>query len=297
MKRRDMILSTVGLAGSMLPYIGKSAEPCPPPLVAADGGAAVSTICPTVAARSYSTNFPASRIPSRKVVCGRTEARLESTGRTSGRPPAWLSHPTLRQVTTIAWRIFPASRRITPLRPGCIGCRDTCRRAVTNASSCSAFKFLREARAATSPCCVRFGAANSSVERAAVIVHSAQHNRSRNDQCHGGRCHSSDDHRQRDLRVSEWRAGRERIRFHLVGWKSGNGVLRSPRHGCGAAELLLEQFLCDELVTSGSTRCHPCRGRQSAISRVPANFRLPQDSLQIRAQLSAENSSVPDHLP
>ena len=58
MKRRDLILSTVGLAGSMFPLLGRSAEPCPPPLVAADGGAAVSTACPTVAGRTYSTNFP-----------------------------------------------------------------------------------------------------------------------------------------------------------------------------------------------------------------------------------------------
>ena len=53
MKRRDLILGSTGL---LLPLIGRSANPCPPP-VSVIGGKSVATPCPVPRA-TYTTNFP-----------------------------------------------------------------------------------------------------------------------------------------------------------------------------------------------------------------------------------------------
>jgi len=63
MKRRDLILASAGLAGGLIPGLGRGAEPCPPPQVGVGGGTTASTACPTTASRTYTTNFPGSEYP------------------------------------------------------------------------------------------------------------------------------------------------------------------------------------------------------------------------------------------
>jgi hypothetical protein len=59
MKRRDLIL---GSAGLLVPVIGRSAIPCPPPLVSVGGGTSAATTCPA-SQTTYSTSFPATENP------------------------------------------------------------------------------------------------------------------------------------------------------------------------------------------------------------------------------------------
>jgi hypothetical protein len=63
MKRRDLILASAGLAGTLIPGFGRAAEPCPPPLVGVDGGSSASTTCPTSTGSAYSTNFTGTENP------------------------------------------------------------------------------------------------------------------------------------------------------------------------------------------------------------------------------------------
>jgi hypothetical protein len=61
MKRRDLILAS---AGMLVPALGRSAQPCPPPQVSVSGGSTASTPCGTnVSGQSYSTNFAGTENP------------------------------------------------------------------------------------------------------------------------------------------------------------------------------------------------------------------------------------------
>jgi len=58
MKRRDLILASASVAGSMFAGLGRAAQPCPPPQVSVAGGSTASTTCVTSPpGGSYSTNF------------------------------------------------------------------------------------------------------------------------------------------------------------------------------------------------------------------------------------------------
>lgn len=61
MKRRDLILASAGTAGLLLPRMGMSATPCPPPQVSV-GSSSASTSCGT-SAGSFSTNFSGTENP------------------------------------------------------------------------------------------------------------------------------------------------------------------------------------------------------------------------------------------
>lgn len=64
MKRRDFILSSAGLAGSMMPVLGRAASPCPPPGFSVNGGPTTTTTCPSGGGSgSYSTNFDTTEFP------------------------------------------------------------------------------------------------------------------------------------------------------------------------------------------------------------------------------------------
>ena len=63
MRRRDLILGSAGLAGGLIPGLGRAAEPCPPPLVSVGGGTSASTACPSASPGSYVTNFGATENP------------------------------------------------------------------------------------------------------------------------------------------------------------------------------------------------------------------------------------------
>ena len=60
MKRRDLILAS---AGFLLPALGRSAQPCPPPLVSVSGGGSATTNCPIISGSSYSTGFDLTESP------------------------------------------------------------------------------------------------------------------------------------------------------------------------------------------------------------------------------------------
>lgn len=60
MKRRDLILAS---AGVLVPALGRSAQPCPPPLVSASGGGSAATSCPAAPSRNYFTSFGATENP------------------------------------------------------------------------------------------------------------------------------------------------------------------------------------------------------------------------------------------
>jgi hypothetical protein len=63
MKRRDFVLASASLAGSMATGLGRAAQPCPPPQVALSGGTSATTTCATVSGGSYSTNFSSTENP------------------------------------------------------------------------------------------------------------------------------------------------------------------------------------------------------------------------------------------
>jgi hypothetical protein len=63
MKRRDLILASAGLAGTMIPALGRAAQPCPPPQVSVSGGTSAATACPSSAAKQFTTNFPTNENP------------------------------------------------------------------------------------------------------------------------------------------------------------------------------------------------------------------------------------------
>lgn len=56
LNRRDLLLSTAGMAGLTLARPAIAAKPCPPPRISVAGGSAASTRC-GAGAQSYSTNF------------------------------------------------------------------------------------------------------------------------------------------------------------------------------------------------------------------------------------------------
>jgi hypothetical protein len=56
MKRTDLVLALAVVTGIMIPGVGRSAQPCPPPYVSVDGGTSSTTDCPVGA--SYATSFP-----------------------------------------------------------------------------------------------------------------------------------------------------------------------------------------------------------------------------------------------
>ena len=56
-KRRDFILGSASMAGTLFPGLAWAAEPCPPPRVSLSGGTSVATACEMTAGRRYSTNF------------------------------------------------------------------------------------------------------------------------------------------------------------------------------------------------------------------------------------------------
>jgi len=60
MKRRDLILAT---GAALVPALGRSAQPCPPPTVTVAGGQSVATDCQIVSGPSYSTSFPNTENP------------------------------------------------------------------------------------------------------------------------------------------------------------------------------------------------------------------------------------------
>jgi hypothetical protein len=62
MRRRDLILSSAGLAGAVLPNFAGAAKPCPPPQVMLQGGGSATTSC-GIGSKTYSTNFPNSENP------------------------------------------------------------------------------------------------------------------------------------------------------------------------------------------------------------------------------------------
>lgn len=62
MNRRDLILSSAGVAAAALPFIARAAKPCPPPQVNLAGGSTANTACGT-SGKSYTTNFPANENP------------------------------------------------------------------------------------------------------------------------------------------------------------------------------------------------------------------------------------------
>jgi len=45
MKRRNFVMASAGMAGAVIPGLGRAAEPCPPPQVSVSGGTSVSTSC------------------------------------------------------------------------------------------------------------------------------------------------------------------------------------------------------------------------------------------------------------
>jgi hypothetical protein len=64
MKRRDFFAASVGIAGGLIPHVGRAAIPCPPPLVGVNSGTSASTTCPSGSVGgSYSTNFAAIENP------------------------------------------------------------------------------------------------------------------------------------------------------------------------------------------------------------------------------------------
>jgi hypothetical protein len=56
MKRREFIAASVGIAGFVIPVLGRAATPCPPPQVSIGGGSTAATNCGT-SGRSFSTSF------------------------------------------------------------------------------------------------------------------------------------------------------------------------------------------------------------------------------------------------
>lgn len=64
MKRRSLIVASLGWASVVAPRLGRAAEPCPPPLVSAGGGTSASTDCKiTNPGPGFSTSFDAAENP------------------------------------------------------------------------------------------------------------------------------------------------------------------------------------------------------------------------------------------
>ena len=63
MNRRDLILGTMGITGSLVTGLGRAAEPCPPPQVGVAGGTSAATACPPSSGGTYTTNFPGTENP------------------------------------------------------------------------------------------------------------------------------------------------------------------------------------------------------------------------------------------
>jgi hypothetical protein len=61
LKRREFIASSASAAGLLVPGVGRTAVPCPPPQVTAVGGTSASTNC--AAAKTYSTDFSGTENP------------------------------------------------------------------------------------------------------------------------------------------------------------------------------------------------------------------------------------------
>lgn len=61
MKRRNLVMASAGMAGALIPGLGRAAQPCPPPLVSVSGGSSASTTCPN--GTTYSTTFSLNENP------------------------------------------------------------------------------------------------------------------------------------------------------------------------------------------------------------------------------------------
>ncbi|MFO1217466.1 MAG: hypothetical protein U1E89_03675 [Burkholderiaceae bacterium] len=62
MKRRHLVLASVGMAGAAAGGLSRAAKPCPPPSVTV-GAKSASTVCPVPATGTYSTRFGGTENP------------------------------------------------------------------------------------------------------------------------------------------------------------------------------------------------------------------------------------------
>lgn len=63
MKRRDLVLGSVGVAGVLVSPWVRAAKPCPPPQVNVGGGTSATTVCPVPAGSTYVTSFSGTENP------------------------------------------------------------------------------------------------------------------------------------------------------------------------------------------------------------------------------------------
>lgn len=61
MNRRDLVLALAVMSAIMIPGVGRSAQPCPPPYVSVDGGTSANTGCQTGV--GYTTSFASTENP------------------------------------------------------------------------------------------------------------------------------------------------------------------------------------------------------------------------------------------